>query len=120
LIYRKTKPWEDKWEKPEIERSSSVAIQTVTDKNNPDKNVLQFEDGQENTRRARFCPMIRRRAQTRPSHPPKSKVCAQKKMRRSAKPDTSHIIVEKVARILIAIMFIAFNGLYWTQLTYQR
>ena len=61
----------------------------------------------------RFCPMIRRRAQTRPSHPPKSKVCAHKKMRRSAKPDTSHIIVEKVARILIAIMFIAFNG--WVQ-----
>jgi len=98
--------------------SPDQSQQTVTDKNHPDKNVLQFEDGQERgARGARFCPMMRRRTGTRPSQPPKSsKVCGHKKVRRPAKPDTSHIIVEKVSRILIAIMFIAFNGIYWPAL----
>jgi len=130
LMYRKTKPEEDDISKESLngECSNSIGIQTIECNTfDVDKSSVFVEEGQsqQQRRRPRFCPMLRRRgtAQCRPRelknvHCPHN----QKKARSNGvkKPDATkektHVLVERVARILIAIMFIVFNGWYWSQL----
>jgi len=111
LIYRKT-------ETEEVEEVvvNHLSISTVEVANNAKDQILDLEpEGQGgNKRRARFCPAWRRR-QCRPQELKQSK-CHQRNAggkKKKRKGDKVHLVVEKVCRNMIAIMFIIFNGVYW-------
>jgi len=123
LMYRKSSPPSDDQLQDAESRSSSVGIQTLEHVTfDVDKSTAPVENGQKNNRRPRFCPLLRRRgtAQCRPREL-KSVHCPthNRKARGGETAEKKHVVVERFARILIAIMFIAFNGVYWSHLTYQ-
>jgi len=118
LLYHKAAPKERTVEEDDA-ATNNVGIQTLGKKEAA--NILQLENGQPR-KRPRFCPTWRRvrSAKCQPKEM-KHSHCVHKKKRseRSLPANTGHLVVEKVCRILIAIMFITFNGIYWPTLMWD-
>jgi len=115
LIYRKT-------ESEEVEEVvvNHLPISTVEVANSGKDQILDLEpEDQGSKRRARFCPAWRRR-QCRPQELKHSK-CHQRNVpkKRKRRGENVHLVVERVCRSMIAIMFIIFNGVYWPVLMWD-